>query len=120
MTISLLPRNMINEDHVIAFWKKICLMPRDQNPAIDNDGQRDEKANGPRDPFFYLCFRRTGPSVRHCKVLPDKGLFIPIVSVIASRPETTDPSVDLHDLARKDQFYTSDVSVELDGVPVPD
>jgi hypothetical protein len=120
MVIDVIPREQIGyEDNVINFWKKICALPRNQNPAVDNSGDKDEKANNARDPYFYLCFQREGASNRSCNVPPGKGLFIPPLSVIATEFERPNSSVkDLVDLTTRDQESVEELSVELDGIPV--
>jgi hypothetical protein len=114
------PFNQSYEDHVKNYWKFICQLPKDKNPAIDNDGQKDEIANqNSNAPFFYLNFSKDGGSLveRKCRVPSEKGVFIPVMGVEVSEKEVQNSSVDqLKKIAKKDQdSVKDDLSLRLDG-----
>ena len=118
------PFGLPYEDHVKNFWKFTCKLPKDKNPAIDNNGQKDEIANqNSNSPVFYLSFSREGDSQveRRCKVPGGKGIFVPTMSVEVSEKEVQDSSADhLKKIAKKDQDSVKDLSVKLDGNEVND
>ena len=90
------------------FWEFTCKLPKNKNPSIDNDGQKDEIANqNSNSPVFYLNFSRDGDSLveRRCKVPREKGIFlVPAMSVEVSEKEIQNSSADhLKKIAKKDQ-----------------
>ena len=108
------------EDHIKNYWKYICRLPKDENPVIDNNGQKDEISNqNSTDPVFYLNFSRNGGSLveRTCKVPTGKGVFIPVMCVEVSEKEVQNSSPEhLKKIAKKDQdSVKNDLSVRLDG-----
>jgi len=118
------PFTLSYEDHVINFWKFTCKLPKNKNPAIDNNGQKDENANqNSNSPVFYLNFSREGDSLveRRCKVPREKGIFVPAMSVEVSEKEIQNSSADnLKKIAKKDQDSVRNLSVKLDGNEVND
>jgi hypothetical protein len=124
MTIFITGTNMINYmQTIIKFWQEVCKRPKNDNPAWDNDGEKDMTFNDEvNDEFFYLCFRRHGSSNRICDVHKGKRLFIPAASVEVSKYERPEASAnDLKVLALRDQneaILWGGQSVVLDGVPV--
>ena len=49
------PFGISYEDHIKSFWKFTCNLSKDKNPAINNNGQKDEIANqNSNSPVFYL------------------------------------------------------------------
>jgi hypothetical protein len=120
MAIKVIPRDQISYgDNVINYWKTTCALPKSKHPAVNNNGSKDEMVNSPTDPFFYLSSCIGGPNNRSCNVPSGKGLFIPALAVVVTEYESPGSSVEaLRDLAKTDQKYVNDLSVELDGVPV--
>jgi hypothetical protein len=113
MVIDVISRqSAVYEKAVIFFWKRICKLDRGMNPAVDNNGRRD--GNDQTDNFFNLCYAKTGPHVRRCDIPRNKGLLIPILSVVASDNENL-PIPDLDKLVRTDQLFGRISCVELDG-----
>ena len=115
------PFGLSYEDHIKNYWKFTCKIPKDKNPAIDNNGQKDEIANqNSNAPVFYLNSSDKKDTLveRTCQVPAGKGIFIPF-GVEVSEKEVQNPSVDnLKRLAKKDQDSVNDLSVKLDGIEV--
>jgi hypothetical protein len=114
------PFSQSYEDHIKNYWKFICRLPKDKNPVIDNNGQKDEIVNqNSNAPVFYLNFSRNGGSFveRTCKVPAGKGLFIPVMCVEVSDKEVQNSTPErLKTIAKKDQdSVKNDLSVRLDG-----
>lgn len=113
------PFGLSYEDHIKNYWKFTCKIPKDRNPAIDNNGQRDEIANqNSNAPVFYLNSSDKGDDQveRRCRVPAGKGIFIPVIGVEVSELEVENASVnDLKRIAKKDQDSASDLSAKLDG-----
>lgn len=77
---------------VMDFWETLCNLPRNENPAYNNTGIRDEIANKNKD-VFYLSVNHEGPNVRNCEVNSNQSVVISSLSVLASekeRPGSTD------------------------------
>ena len=114
------PFGLSYEDHIKNFWVFTCRLPKEQNPVIDNNGQKDETANqNSNAQVFYLNFARDGiaPVERKCKVPAGKGVFVPAMCVEVSEKEIPNSSTDaLKEIAKKDQDNVkNDLSVKLDG-----
>jgi hypothetical protein len=110
-----------SEGNVKIFWQKICELPRDENPSINNNGGKDQNFNSliGDDTIFYLSSQREGPGQRTSNVPAGKKIFIPVLGVVATEFESPNSSVaDLKDLAKTDQDSITELSVELNGVPV--
>jgi hypothetical protein len=118
------PFGLSYEDHIKNFWVFTCKLPKNKNPAIDNNGQKDEIANqNSNSPVFYLNSSDKGDQLveRTCRVPTGKGIFIPAISVEVSDKEVPNSSVDdLKRIAKKDQDNVNDLSVKLDGIEVND
>jgi len=118
------PFGLSYEDHIKNFWKFTCNLSKDKNPAINNNGQKDEIANqNSNSPVFYLNFSRDGDSLveRRCKVPREKGIFVPVMTVEVSEKEMQNSSADyLKKIAKKDQDSVKNLSVKLDGNEVND
>ena len=118
------PFGLSYEDHIKNYWKFTCKIPKDRNPAIDNNGQRDEIANqNSNAPVFYLNSSDKGDTrvERRCRVPAGKGIFIPVFGVEVSEIEVQNSTVnDLKRIAKKDQDSANDLSAKLDGNEVSD
>jgi hypothetical protein len=118
------PFGLSYEDHIKNFWVFTCKLPKNKNPAIDNNGQKDEIANqNSNSPVFYLNSSDKGDQLveRTCRVPTGKGIFIPAISVEVSDKEVPNSSVDdLKRIAKKDQDNVNNLSVKLDGIEVND
>jgi hypothetical protein len=113
-----------SEENVKTYWKNICSLPRDNNPSIDNDGERDQPFNTlVKDPnIFYLSSQREGTGQRKVKVPEGMKIFIPVLGVVATNFESqnsTVPQPDLKALAQLDQDSIRQLSVEINGQEVP-
>ena len=111
-------------ENVKTFWKNICNLPRDNNPSIDNDGERDQPFNTlVEDPdIFYLSSQREGTGQRKVKVPEEMKIFIPVLGVVATNFESQNSTVtqpDLKALAQLDQDSIRQLSVEFNGQEVP-
>jgi hypothetical protein len=105
---------------VRKYWQEILRRPKDENPAWDNDGQKDMTFNNEvNDEFFYLSFLTpSGSTSRTCVIPPGKRLFIPVSSVEVSEyeaPQARGNERQLRSLALNDQNAAMvSLSVELD------
>jgi hypothetical protein len=111
-----------DRNHFIKkYWQALCPLPKDSNPAWENTGGKDAPFNANvGEALFMLSFsRKPQASVTRTIQIPtsNKGLFIPIMSVVVSACETDDP---LQAVANKDQSSISppSLSLELDGTPL--
>ncbi len=110
-----------DRNHFIKkYWQALCPLPKDSNPAWENTGGKDGPFNANvGEALFMLSFSRKPQAsvTRTINVPSDKGLFIPIMSVVVSECETDDP---LQAVANKDQssILPPSLSLELDGDPL--
>lgn len=124
MAITLRQRNDILdgkklEDFIKIYWKTLCPIPKNNNPAWHNTGGKDAHFNNlvPGD-LYMLSFSRDPqtPVTRNIEVPKNnKGLFIPVMSVLVSECETTG---NITTIANKDQasiLSSPGVQLELDG-----
>jgi hypothetical protein len=113
-----------SDENVKTFWENICSLPRDNNPSIDNDGERDQPFNTrvKDSDIFYLSSQREGTGQRKVKVPEGMKIFIPVLGVVATKFESqnsTVPQPDLRALAQLDQDSIRQLSVEFNGQEVP-
>lgn len=129
MAIALRPRGAtVNgkklEDFIKIYWQTLCPIPKKDNPAWNNNGSKDNYFNGlvKGGDLYMLSFSRDPQTtVTRTIQVPsnNKGLFIPVMSVIVSECET---SGNLIQIANKDQasiLSTPGVELVLDGAPAP-
>jgi hypothetical protein len=117
------PFGISYEDHIKNFWKWTVSLPKNDNPRIDNNGQKDEIANHNSNSQVFYLSSDSGESLveRRSKVPRGRGVFIPVISVEVSEKEVENQSVDnLKRYAKKDQDSVKDLSLKLDGVEVND
>lgn len=74
------PLNIVqaNVGIVTDFWQSLCSLSKNQNPTLNNNGNRDIVANnlrGTNKDFFYLSVRHQGPNIRQCDVEAKKALL---------------------------------------------
>src|SRR5512145_2055060 len=108
MVIDVIPKggNVNGKDlkHFIKkYWQALCLLPKSNNPAWENNGGKDGPFNNSvGEDLYMLSFSRMPqtPITRNIEVPDNKGLFIPVMSVIVSACETSESLVDT---AAKDQ-----------------
>src|SRR5215217_5035957 len=110
-----------SDENVKTFWENICSLPRDNNPSIDNDGERDQPFNTrvKDSDIFYLSSQREGTGQRKVKVPEGMKIFIPVLGVVATKFESqnsTVPQPDLRALAQLDQDSIRQLSVEFNVV----
>ena len=135
MVINVIPRgNMVDnkrlEEFVRIYWEALCSVPRNDNPAWDNNGSKDGPFNNTvNESLYMLSFSRYPPTgtgvpaaavTRNIEVPADKGLFIPVMSVIVSACEV---SGNLNQIASQDQNSILPqtpprLSLVLDGTPL--
>jgi hypothetical protein len=75
---------------VMDFWQSLCSLSKNENPTLNNVGDRDEVANNNRPKnknFFYLSVKHEGSNVRNCEVGSDQSVVIPSLSFLASEAE---------------------------------
>lgn len=126
MTINVIPRtgNVDGKDLVFfikKYWQALCPRPKNSNPAWENNGSKDGPFNSSVGAALYmLSFSRSppipgtnipaAPATRNIKIPAEKGLFIPVVSVLVSECETSESLIPT---AEKDQNSVDQNSVEL-------
>jgi hypothetical protein len=126
MTINVIQRNgNVNgkklEHFIKKYWQALCPIPKNSNPAWDNNGSKDGPFNNNvGEDLYMLSFSRSplipgtnipaAPAKRNIKIPADKGLFIPVVSVLVSECETSESLIPT---AEKDQTSVIQNSVEL-------
>jgi hypothetical protein len=111
------------EDFIKIYWQTLCPIPKKDNPAWSNNGGKDDSFNKlVKEKLYMLSFSRNPQAAvtRTIHVPSDnEGLFIPVMSVIVSKCETTD---DLIPVANKDQasiLASPGVELVLDGNSAP-
>jgi hypothetical protein len=113
--------NNKDRNHFIKkYWQALCPLPRSSNPAWENTGGKDGPFNANvGEDLYMLSFSRKpqAPVTRTIQVPRNKGLFIPIMSVVVSECEK--PSR-LIEIANKDQSSVdvNSLRLELDGTPL--
>src|SRR5687767_9559866 len=107
------------EDFIKIYWQTLCPIPKKDNPAWQNNGSKDKSFNNlVKEDLYMLSFSRDPQTtVTRTIEVPssNKGLFIPVMSVIVSECET---SGGLIAIANKDQasiLSTPGVQLVLDG-----
>ncbi len=126
MTINVIPRNgnVDGQDLVYfikKYWQALSPRPKNSNPAWENNGSKDGPFNSSVGAALYmLSFSRSppipgtnipaAPATRNIKIPAEKGLFIPVVSVLVSECETSESLIPT---AEKDQNSVDQNSVEL-------
>ena len=110
------------EDFIKIYWQTLCPIPKKDNPAWNNNGGNDDYFNNlVKEDLYMLSFSRDPqtPVTRTIQVpSSNKGLFIPVMSVIVSECEITG---NLVTIANKDQasiLSSPGVLLKLDGNPV--
>ena len=105
-------------DNVKTFWKNICKLSRDENPSINNDGQKDQTFNtiiGDAN-TFYLSSQREGSSQRKVRVPAGMKIFIPLLAVVTTEFESPNSDVPgLEALAKIDQASIKQLTVDFEG-----
>jgi len=109
MAITLRPKNaMVNgkklEDFIKIYWQTLCPIPKQDNPAWQNNGGKDDSFNNLINEDLYMLSFSRDPQTAVNRTIhvpnSNKGLFIPIMSVVVSECETND---NLITVANKDQ-----------------
>jgi hypothetical protein len=106
------------------YWQALCPLPKSSNPAWENTGSKDKSFNDSVSADLYLLSFSRKPQTtvtRTIHVPSDKGLFIPIMSVIVTefeKPQETPQR--LIAIANKDQssIDSNSLTLELDGDPL--
>src|SRR5918993_3381886 len=120
MVITLLPpANMLNgktlEDFVKTYWQDLCPIPKSNNPAWQNDGSKDRSFNNSINEDLYMLSFSRDPQTQVYRRIDDfprnKGIFIPLMSVIVSKCETTQ---NLTNVASLDQSSIDTPTLELE------
>jgi hypothetical protein len=107
-----------SKENVITFWQSICKEPRVSNPCIENAGDKDHPFNDRVDDLsiFYLSSQREGTGQRSLNIPEGKEIFIPLLGIVATQFEIPNSSVaDLKTLAKRDQDFIKELSVEFKG-----
>jgi hypothetical protein len=101
------------------YWQAVCPISKENNPIWDNDGSKDESFNDSinEEDLFMLSpsMHPQTPVTRNISVPPDKGLFIPVMSVLVSECQTSEPLIVIANKTQSSIQPTS-LSLELDGV----
>jgi hypothetical protein len=125
MTIDVIPRNGTVNNKTLdifikKFWQTLCPVPKNNNPAWQNNGNKDGPFNNNvNEDLYMLCFSRNPQTAvtRNIHVPSNKGLFIPVMSVVVSECEIDG---NLNTIANTDQnsIHPPSVSLELDGTSI--
>lgn len=115
------PNGQSYPNWIRTFWQKLCPIPRNQSPAINNNGSKDANLNPPNTgSLSFLTFPREpqATQVRNITVPAGTALFIPVMSVIVSeceKPGATETQ--LVQISNKDQssIAPNSIKVVLDG-----
>ena len=114
-----------SEQIVIDFWQSLCSLSKDENPTLNNDGNKDVAANNLRptnNSLFYLTVHHQGPNIRECDIEAKKSIVIPSLSFIASEAERPGSNIaNLNLFADVDHQNINQASrrVTIDGKNVP-
>jgi hypothetical protein len=117
--------NAANPNIVIDFWQSLCSLSKDQNPTLNNNGNKDIVANSLRQSnsdFFYLSVNHEGPDIRECSVNSKQSIVVPSLSFLASeaeRPESTIPELEAFADVDHQNINQASRRVVIDGTPVP-
>lgn len=107
------------KDFIKIYWKALCQNPKNQNPVWqNNNGNQDNSFNASVDAELYMLSPSMNPQTsitRNITVPNGKGLFIPVLPVLASEFETAPLSLPIVAAANTDQGGINSVSLELDG-----
>ena len=80
------------KDFIKIYWKALCQKPKNQNPVWqNNNGNQDNSFNASVDAELYMLSPSMNPQTsitRNITVPNGKGLFIPVLPVLASEFET--------------------------------
>lgn len=107
------------EKVVEEYWKWLCLLPKTENPAFDNDGDIDMVANSSnplKDKYIFLSFALAGSSQRVCTIPRGKKVLIPSLSCIVSSPNLSNEQ--LVKLADVDHDNIEYRRIMIDGTPL--
>lgn len=113
-----------SEQIVIDFWQSLCRLSKNENPTLNNGGDRDRDANNkrPNKDFFYLSVNHQGPNIRECTVNSNQSVVVPSLSFLASeaeRPGSTIPQLNAFADVDHQNIDPNSRSVTIDGAPVP-
>jgi hypothetical protein len=106
------------EETVMEYWDWFCKLNKRDNPALNNDGDLDEKHNTNKD-YFFLSPCIGGASNRICNVPSGKRILIPSLSCLASTGEGEGLNIDdLNRFADVDHENIVYRRIEIDGKPL--
>src|SRR5919106_4279840 len=107
-----------NEKIVEEYWQWLCKLNKHESPALNNDGDLDEKYNTTKD-YFFLSPCLGGASSRICKVRANKKILIPSLSCLSSAAERQGSNIDdLNKFADVDRDNIVYRMIEIDGKPL--
>jgi hypothetical protein len=113
-----------SEQIVIDFWQSLCNLSKNENPTLNNGGDKDRDANNKRPAnkdFFYLSVNHEGPNIRECTVNSNQSVVVPSLSFLASeaeRPDSTIPELNAFADVDHQNIDPNSRSVTIDGKPV--
>jgi len=112
---------------VEAYWKWICDLSKNQNPFLNNEGERDVVQLNRGDKMFFLSPADSGKSERNCRGVPlDYKILIPSLCVVATGATEEGgekPNAKLKDLIRFNDVDYRNIkrrSVEIDNEQIPE
>jgi hypothetical protein len=106
------PFGISYEEHVKKYWKSLSPTPTDQNPMTTGKCTFEQETSNSS--VFYLAGNAGGPSSVACKIRAGLGIFIPIITVLASQAETRGATIDdLHIIAKRDQDGVTSLSLKI-------
>jgi hypothetical protein len=109
------PYGLSYEEHIRNFWNWQISIPASVHPIYDNTGKMWSKCQVNRMlPVIYLSGAGGKTVHRTCKIPADKGVLIPIMTMIATDREYPRLSAsELFDIARADQDNVVSISLTI-------
>jgi hypothetical protein len=109
------------KDFIKDYWQALCQRPKNQNPVWQNDGNKDWSFNTSVNADLYMLSPSIDPQTtikRHIRVQSNKGLFIPIMSIVVLAFQTF--TNNLFSIANKLQSenISQRLHFELDGIRI--
>jgi hypothetical protein len=91
------------EQWIVEWWKWLLSIPKSQNPAFDMSGSR-MGLNQPDSSVIFLCQTIEGLETKFTRkgnMLPNRGIFMPIINWISIEGEDGESDQQLYDVAKK-------------------
>jgi hypothetical protein len=109
------PYGLSYEEHIRNFWSWQISIPASVHPMSDKKGKMWSKGQSNELlPVIYLSGAAGHTVHRRCKIPGNRGVLIPVMTMIATDREYPKKSVDdLFDIAREDQDKVDSISLTI-------